>query len=247
MKSKTKIVMGMPVTVEVVDNLQTKNIFDKVFQYFAYIDQKFSTYKTNSETTLINQGKIRSKNFSKDMKTILKLAEETKKETNGYFDIYHDGKLDPLGLVKGWAILKAAKILKEAGFKNFFVNAGSDIQFFGTNQKKIPWQIGIRNPFNLQEIIKIVKLKNKGIATSGTYIRGLHIYNPKDNFRPADEIISLTVIGPNVYEADRFATAAFAMGKEGINFIEKMQNLEGYSINKKGIATMTSGFEKLTT
>ena len=55
-------------------------------------------------------------------------------------------------------------------------------------------------------------------------------------------IVSFTVLGPNVWEADRFATAAFAMGPAGIQFIEKEPCLEGYMISKDGIATMTSGF-----
>lgn len=243
---QTRIVMGMPITVEIADLSDNNKIFDKVFAYFTYIDQKFSTYKSDSETTLINEDKIDPKNFSKDMKTVLLLSEKTKKETGGFFDINVNGKLDPLGLVKGWAILNAAKILKETGFENFFIDAGSDIQFSGLNKKRESWTVGIRNPFNVGQIVKLVKLKNKGIATSGTYVRGEHIYNPKKNYAPADEILSLTIIGPNVYEADRFATAAFAMGKEGINFIEKLKGFEGYSIDKNGIATMTSGFKKFT-
>ena len=43
-------------------------------------------------------------------------------------------------------------------------------------------------------------------------------------------------------EADRFATAAFAMGKDGILFIENLPGFEGYAIDAKGIATMASGF-----
>jgi thiamine biosynthesis lipoprotein len=82
-----------------------------------------------------------------------------------------------------------------------------------------------------------------GIATSGTYIRGRHIYDPfAAEGQSIDEIVSLTVLGPNVYEADRFATAAFAMGPAGIHFIERESGLEGYMIGKNGIATMTSGF-----
>ena len=53
-------------------------------------------------------------------------------------------------------------------------------------------------------------------------------------------------MGPNVLEADRFATAAFAMGREGIHFIESLKGFEGYAIDAKGIATMTSGFEVYT-
>ena len=82
------------------------------------------------------------------------------------------------------------------------------------------------------------------MATSGTYIRGQHIYNPFERSQPITEIVSLTVIGPNVYEADRFATAAFAMGRVCIDFIEQQNGLEGYMIDQDGIATLTSGFEK---
>ena len=53
------------------------------------------------------------------------------------------------------------------------------------------------------------------------------------------------MIGPDVYEADRFATAAFAMGAHGIQFIERRPGLEGYQIDRNGIATFTSGFERL--
>ena len=97
-----------------------------------------------------------------------------------------------------------------------------------------------------REIIKVIYVSDEGVATSGTYIRGLHIYNPKDH-KPMDKIVSLTVIGPNVYEADRFATAAFAMGLDGINFIEKLPGFEGYIIDKGGVATVTTGFNKYTT
>jgi thiamine biosynthesis lipoprotein len=87
-------------------------------------------------------------------------------------------------------------------------------------------------------------VSDQAVATSGTYIRGNHIYSPKEKDRTEFEIVSMTIIGPNIYEADRFATAAFAMGSKGIHFIETLPDLEAYMINKKGIATMTTGFEK---
>ena len=58
----------------------------------------------------------------------------------------------------------------------------------------------------------------------------------------SDEIASVTVIGPDVYEADRFATAAFAMGRDGAAFLESQPGLEAYVIDRAGVATMTSGF-----
>jgi FAD:protein FMN transferase len=106
------------------------------------------------------------------------------------------------------------------------------------------WTVGIRNPFQREEIVKAVWLDNKGIATSGLYERGEHIYNPHKPHEPIVGIASMTVIGPTVYDADRFATAAFAMGDKGIQFIEKLPGYDGYMIDSKGIATMTSRFKR---
>jgi len=74
----------------------------------------------------------------------------------------------------------------------------------------------------------------------------MHIYNPREDNHPIDAIVSLTVIGPTIHDADRFATAAFAMGSDGIRFVEQLPGYEGYVIDKQKIATMTTGFEKYT-
>jgi thiamine biosynthesis lipoprotein len=116
----------------------------------------------------------------------------------------------------------------------------------GTNAEGKEWSVGIRNPFNIQEIVKVVYPRGEGIATSGSYIRGDHIYNPHKPEEKIKEIVSITVIGPDVLEADRFATAAFAMGRQGIEFIEQLKGFEGYAINAEGIATMTNGFGAYT-
>lgn len=160
--------------------------------------------------------------------------------TSGYFEVIRsDGKLDPSGLVKGWSIYNSSHILKNIGVKKFYVDVAGDAEIAGG-----PWKWGIRNPFNKKEIVKVLSLSDCGIATSGTYERGQHIWNPITKSAEITDIVSLTVIGPNVYEADRFATAAFAMGRKGIEFIESLSGFEGYMIDKNGIATMTAGFDK---
>jgi thiamine biosynthesis lipoprotein len=90
----------------------------------------------------------------------------------------------------------------------------------------------------------VLSIQGRGVATSGTYVRGQHIYNPKNGNQPVTGIVSLTVIGPDIFEADRFATAAFAMESVGIAFIEELEGFEGYMIDQKGMATYTSGFEE---
>jgi len=241
---QTRIIMGMPVILEVVDPGVSGETFEAVFDYFGYVDRKFSTYEPDSEISMINRQELTLEQSSDDMKTIFALAEQTRRESGGYFDIVHNGLYDPSGIVKGWAIQTAAEILQRIGLGNYWVYAGGDIQVSGKNDQGEDWRVGIQNPFNPQEIIKVLSLQNCGIATSGTYARGNHIYNPKNGDRPAGEVVSLSVIGSNIYEADRFATAAFAMGSAGIQFIEKLEGLEGYSIDPHGLATYTSGFER---
>lgn len=236
--------MGMPVTLEVVDALANDSLFDEVFDYFIYVDEKFSTYKDQSEISRINRGELKLETASEDMKTIFMLAEQTRSESNGYFNIRHKGAYDPSGIVKGWAIYNAAEILRKKSFENFYVDAGGDIQVCGKNDQGENWRVGIRNPFNTEEIVKVLLVTDCGVATSGTYVRGQHIYNPKDSEEVITDILSLTVIGPDVYEADRFTTAAFAMGRAGIDFIEYLPGFEGYMIDSDKQATYTTGFAR---
>jgi FAD:protein FMN transferase len=240
---QTRLLMGMPITLEVVDPIVPPDDLEKVFAYFISVDETFSTYKATSEISKINRGELPTAEYSEDMKAILALSEQTKKDTYGYFDIEHDGLYDPSGIVKGWAIQNAADRLKAGGFRNFYIDAGGDISVAGNKDGKL-WRIGIRNPFNRSENVKVLALTDRGIATSGTAIRGQHVYDPYNPNMPLLDIVSITVIGPNIYEADRFATAAFAMGKRGIQFIEKLAGFEGYMIDAHARATFTSGFER---
>jgi len=239
---QTKIIMGMPITIEIVGSDVAPH-FKMLFDYFRTVDARYSTYKKNSEISKINRGLPKSK-WSSEMQEVLELCEQTRSDTKGYFNISHHGQLDPSGLVKGWAIANAANRLLIKRVNNFYIEAGGDIQVSGKDAAHKSWTVGIRNPFNVAEIIKTIAIDSQGVATSGTYIRGQHIYNPFLPETSIDHVKSLTVIGPNIYEADRYATAAFAMGKSGIGFIESVAGLEGYMVTDDQQATYTSGFER---
>ncbi len=254
---EARSIMGMPVILEIVDAAPADR-YEKIFTFFRRVDERFSTYKDTSEISAINRGEILEGNYSREMREMFALAEETKKDTNGYFNIHTpDGSIDPSGIVKGWAINTAADLLHADGYENFYLEIAGDIQTSGRTSEGEEWSIGIRNPMVNEEIVKVIYPQGKGIATSGTYIRGNHIYNPHapgqqpevGEQKAGDEspaYVSLTVIGPNVYEADRFATAAFAMGEKGLYFLENLPGFEAYAIKAEGIAQMTSGFELYT-
>ena len=240
---KVEIVMGMPVTVEITgkESPKMKKDIEKVFDYFRWVDEKYSPFKETSEVGKLN----REEKVGAEMKEILRQAQDLKDATGGYFDVVRpDGKIDPSGIVKGWAIKNAADILRKLGYKRFYVDAGGDAEISVGNRSVDTWKWGIRNPFNKNEIVKVLKLGNCGIATSGTYERGQHIYDPVGGKSEINDIVSMTVIGPDIYEADKFSTPAFAMGRHGIEFVERMKGFEGYMIDREGIATMTTGFGK---
>ncbi len=250
---QSRLIMGMPVQLEIVDPSMQEN-YEEIFDYFISIDDRFSTYKDESEISKINRGELAKEDYSPDMLEVFALSEETKNATNGYFDIHTpDGSIDPSGLVKGWAIQKAAEKLHVHGFTNFYIDIGGDIQTSGKDATGKDWSIGIRNPLNVanqEEVVKVIYPRGKGIATSGSYLRGTHIYNPHVPEKP-DAFLSLTVIGPNVYEADRFATAAFAMGQDGVQFIAELgargfDGFEAYAIDEQGMALYTPGFDAYT-
>lgn len=243
--------MNMPISVEIVDDRSGIDAsVDQIFAYFRSVEERFSVFKDTSEISALNAGRLKAADVSDEMKEVLKLSEATKQETKGYFNIRRsDGSLNPSGLVKGWAIHKAAHMLWQEGYENFYVEAGGDIQTSGRNASGKKWKIGIRDPLHapFQDTIRIVYLGDKkGIATSGTYLRGQHIYDPHAPGRLFSDIVSISVIGPTVYDADRFATAAFAMGREGIGFIEHLPGYEGYAVDSAGMAVATSGFASYT-
>ncbi len=238
----TQIIMGMPVTVT-LDPDAPASLLSDVFDYFIEIDQRFSPYKSGSEISCFNRGDVPLSELSMDMLEILAIADETKRETKGYFEIRRpDGTIDPSGIVKGWAIRNAAYTIRGAGVANFCVNAGGDVQTGGKNPDGEDWSVGIQSPFKEDEIVKALCLSNRGIATSGTYVRGQHIYDPHRPAALIADIVSMTVIGRDVLEADRIATATFAMGKAGIHFVQELRDFEAYMIDVNGIATQTTGF-----
>jgi thiamine biosynthesis lipoprotein len=237
-------IMGMPVIVNVVGDI-IGEATEATFAFFRAVDERYSTYKPTSEISRINAGLPRHQ-WSREMTAILELCEQTKHQTGGYFDINTGSGLDPSGLVKGWAINEAARRLHDQGYHDFYLEAGGDIQVAGHDEAGRSWRIGVRHPFDRQQIVKVIVPGDRGVATSGSYIRGQHVYNPHDRGQPLDDIVSLTVVGPNVYEADRYATAAFAMGRAGIGLIDGLDGFEGYMIDRDQLATITTGFEALT-
>jgi FAD:protein FMN transferase len=134
--------------------------------------------------------------------------------TDGYFSARPAGRLDPSGLVKGWAIDGAADRLAAAGARSFCVNAGGDLVARGRPDADRGRRVGIRHPVDHDAVAAVLEVTDLAVATSGAYERGAHILDPHTGQAPAG-LLSVTVVGPDLATADAYATAAFAMGAGG--------------------------------
>ena len=142
-----------------------------------------------------------------------------------------DGGFDPSGYVKGWAADRIAQILIHAGASHIQVNAAGDLTVRGGNLLDTgevePWKIGVSNPDNTQEVLRIFEIFDGAIATSGTYQRGAHITDPFTGII-AIGAKSATVIGVDGGLTDAMATALMVTGDEGAKFFTQRE-LAGYS------------------
>ena len=83
MLKETRLLMGMPITVQIQDDDATQQRLNDVFDYFEYVDETFSTYKATSEVSRLNWGELTPQGWSDDLRETLALAERTKIETGG--------------------------------------------------------------------------------------------------------------------------------------------------------------------
>lgn len=234
----------MPVTVHVADAGAGEAVLDEVFADFALLDSVFSPFLADSAVSRINRGELKPEDAGDLVIQALHLCQLYEGATNGYFSAWLRGRLDPSGLVKGWAVDRGCSILDRRGCRNFFVDAGGDVQTRGLSERGEPWRVGIRHPVLRDKVVRVVLASGLAVATSGTYEKGDHIVDPHTG-RAADDLLSFTVAGPDILQSDVYATAAFAMGKEGLAFIDRIQGYEAYAIDRDLTGHWTAGFDAL--
>jgi FAD:protein FMN transferase len=239
-----RTVMGMPVTVDVRDRAAGQDVLDHVFADLAFVDRLFSPFIAESAVSRINRRELRPEVAHPLVGKVLELCRLYEIATGGYFSAWIEGRLDPSGLVKGWAIDRACAILEGHGSRHYFVDAAGDVRTRVWGPAAPAWRVGIRHPLQRDRVTRVLLARDLAIATSGTYEKGAHVNDPHTG-RPATEWLSFTVVGPDILEADVYATAALAMGKRGIHFMEALPRFEAYAIGPDLRATWTSGFSAL--
>jgi thiamine biosynthesis lipoprotein len=236
-------VMGMPVSLHIADDLPAAELAllaDAVFVWLRDVDERFSTYKVDSEVNRLARGELRREDCSADLGYVLDRCAELWTATDGYFDAYASGSLDPSGYVKGWAVQVASDRLANGGSVHHWLNAAGDISLRGGPVPGESWRIGIRHPFDAQRLAWVLTGTDLAVATSGTYERGFHVVDPYTG-QPAKELCSVTVVGPDLSVADAYATAALAMGRRGLGWLAKLDGYESAAVTADGEAYRSDG------
>ena len=237
-------IMGLPIVVDVRDDNDSGAALEKLFDWLRWVDETFSTYKDDSEISRINRGELRREDAHPHVRHVLERCEELRQETAGYFDMNTPaGSIDPSGLVKGWAVDRAAAILDEAGLHNYAVSAGGDMRVRGRAVPELAWRIGIQHPLDTQQVAAVIETAAElAVATSGAYARGEHIVDPHTG-RPPSGILSVTIVGRELATADAYATAAFAMGPDlAPHWTARLERYEAMTILADETVFKTGGF-----
>jgi thiamine biosynthesis lipoprotein len=229
-------IMGMPILIDVRDEGAHEEDMERAFDWFRWVDATFSTYHEDSEIRRLGRGDLDFADAHEHVRLVLDRCETLRQETDGYFDAHASGRLNPSGLVKGWSVDCAADLLRAAGLERFAVSAGGDMRIVGRN-----WRVGIQHPQQHHGIAAVLDVGDAAVATSGAYARGDHVVDPHTGRPPAD-VLSVTIVGPELATADAYATAAFAMGARGPEWTARLPGYEAMTIMTDESVLTTGGF-----
>ncbi|MEZ4722678.1 MAG: FAD:protein FMN transferase [Flavobacteriales bacterium] len=149
-------------------------------------------------------------------------------------------QLDFNAIGQGWSVDKVADFFSSHELKIFFVEIGGEIVAGNPKPSGELWRFGVDKPeSNLENrsLQAIVNLRNRGLATSGSYrkfyerdgVKYSHTINPATGRPVNHSLLSATVFSPSAAEADGMATAFMVMGKDStLQFLNEKEYLSDY-------------------
>jgi thiamine biosynthesis lipoprotein len=154
------------------------------------------------------------------------------------------------GIAKGYVVERGVAILKDHGVTSAIVTAGGDTRLLGDRRGR-PWLVGIRDPREDGKVAMSLPLADEAVSTSGDYeryfdedgVRYHHIISP-DTGKPAGEVHSATVFGPDAVITDALSTSVFVMGVDkGLRMIATLPAYESVVIDSSGQVYYSDGLQ----
>lgn len=131
-------------------------------------------------------------------------------------------KIDLSGIAKGYAVDVVAESLEAHGITDALVDLSGNMFAIGRPPGAEHWRIGVRDPRDRIPYFARLPLHDReAIATSGKYEQFVaangktygHIIDPRTG-RPAEGLISVTVVARTAMEADAWDTPLFVLGPQ---------------------------------
>ena len=241
--------MGTSISIDIVDS-HDRSLIDELVAWFHEVDEVFSPYKETSVITRLGRGELAptDADVSDDVREVLQRCGELSEATDGLFDVWslpspNGTRFDPCGYVKGWSVQRAARLLDCRGVMDYCINAGGDVAVGGVSHDGTPWRVGVRHPTDPTAVAFVLEGSGPmAVATSGSYERGAHIVDPRTG-RPTSGASSATVVGPDIADADAYATVLFLMGTEGLYWLAQQPgHFSGCVITADGQLVATEAF-----
>jgi thiamine biosynthesis lipoprotein len=202
-------------------------------------DETFSLWKSQSLMSQWRRGELAV--LPIELKEVLDRCDIVRAQTDGWFDPWSlPGGVDPTGFVKGWAAQRACDVFRDLPLRGVIVNAAGDIAAWGHDDDGERFRAGIVSPQQTQTIAHTVWL-DAALATSGSYLRGNHLFNPKGRHF-GTKAASASVTGPDLAVADAFATALVCGGEPVLDLVSAVEGYEGLLHHFDGRVQHSSGF-----
>lgn len=242
-------VMGMPVSLAVRGGLAETSAVDgawaDVMAELRWVDLVFSTWKPHSAVSRLGRGEIALADCPPEVAEVVGLAERAEAESGGAFSCHlpdREGRrrFDPTGVVKGWAVERAAGALRRLDGTDFALSAGGDMVCRTVRPGAPPWQVGIEDPRDPRRLIATVPVHNGAVATSGTAHRGSHLVDARTGL-PPEGVASVTVIAASLTWADIDATAAYAHGSDAATWLRGRPGRTGLVVWADGRTEVVGG------
>lgn len=230
-------VMGMPISLALRGRHSADDVaaeaWAKVLEALRAADLVFSTYRPDSYVSRLDRGELTVMDCPPEVAEVLALGEQARRESRGAFDVRRTSRLDPSGVVKGWAVERAARALDRLAGTDYCLSAGGDLTCRVSGPASAAWRIGIEDPHDPDKVVAVVPIRNGAIATSGLLRRGDHITDARTGRTPA-ALASVTVVHRSLTQADIDATAAFALGADGLTWLQSRPGRSGLVVFADG-------------
>ena len=237
----TRAVMGSVASLRLVTADPSPTAARRVaacFAELARVEEIFSPFLPTSDISRIRRGEIQIADAHRLVAEVACECRDAEVATDGRFSAWRDGRFDPTGYVKGWAVERAAArhltpLLEEDGCHAVGLSVGGDMQLLTAEGSDWTWRVGIPDPASPTEMLATLEVTRGAVATSGSAERGRHIVDPRSG-EGVTGVASATVMSQGLAHADVWATAAIVAGFDDLSWLARARTTTGLLVSDDG-------------